>query len=138
MEFIKFISFQVIFKTRDNEDELQLDEHIIKPGFIRIRVFSRFRAAKRHQIFISFKVNDDVEIAESDEIKLINGYYCTCQTGARTLGTCAHVASILWFLGYARHHENIRYPNSSLLDTTLDEAERPQHQINPDDEVIDV
>ena len=30
-------------------------------------------------------------------------YYCTCKAGARTAVSCAHVASILWYLGYARH-----------------------------------
>ena len=38
-----------------------------------------------------------------DQNDVILGYYCTSQNGARTLGTCAHVASILWYLGYARH-----------------------------------
>lgn len=107
---------------RDNHDELQLDEHINEPGLIRIRVYSRFRNATRHQIFISYKSVDDDEVDDEDERVL--GYYCTCQSGARTLGTCAHVASILWFLGVARHQENIKYPDTSMLDSILDVADR--------------
>ncbi|KAL1488511.1 hypothetical protein ABEB36_014976 [Hypothenemus hampei] len=48
--------------------------------------------------------------------------YCTCRAGARTLGTCGHVIAVLWFLGYARHNENIKYPSTRLLQT-VDDAE---------------
>ena len=27
-----------------------------------------------------------------------------CKSGTRVVGTCAHVASIIWYLGFARHH----------------------------------
>jgi hypothetical protein len=67
---------------------------------------------------------DDVD----DEREVILGYYCTCRSGARTVGTCAHVASVLWYLGYARHQPNVRYPSSSLLNKILDAAERPPQQ----------
>lgn len=53
------------------------------------------------------------------------GYYCTCITGARTLGTCAHIASILWYLGFARHQQQVKYLRVSLLYQILDAAERP-------------
>ncbi|CAC5387950.1 unnamed protein product [Mytilus coruscus] len=32
----------------------------------------------------------------------IEGWYCTCKSGARVVGCCAHVASLLWYLGYQR------------------------------------
>lgn len=116
---------------RENDEEFQLDEHINEPGFLRIRVYSRFRNATRHQTFISYR-NIDVEgmnnVNDTDD-DLISGYYYTYQSGARTVGTCAHVTSILWFLGYARHQENIKYPDTSLLNTTLDAANR-EYQVN--------
>ena len=121
---------------RNNDDELQLDEHVTTPGFIRVRVYSRYRARTRHQLFIAYRILDDNQ--EDDEDDLIDGYYCTCQTGARTLGCCAHVACIFWFLGYARHEENIKYPDSSLLNHTLDAANREViNQINDGVEVIE-
>lgn len=111
---------------RENEDELHLDEHNIEPGFLRIRVFSRFRNATRYQLFIAYNVPDDnnSDDNDNDDENLIEGYYCQCPAGSRTLGACAHVASILWFLGYARHHQNIKYPTSYLLNHTLDAADR--------------
>lgn len=96
---------------RNNEEEYQLDEHFNEPGFIRVRIYSRFRNAKKHQIFISYS-NEREEGNNLDD--LILGYYCTCQSGARTLGTCAHVTSVLWFLGFARHQPGINYPDSSF------------------------
>lgn len=109
--------------VRENDEEFQLDEHVTEPGFLRVRVYSRFRNATKYQTFIAYNNIDDDEADNADHADAyehIIGYYCTCLSGARTLGTCAHVASILWYLGYARHQNNIRYPDESLLNTTLD------------------
>lgn len=110
--------------VRDNDEEFQLDENINEPGFLRVRLYSRFRNATRHQTFISYAAHDGDNQDYQNEEDPILGYYCTCQSGSRTLGTCAHIASVLWYLGYARHQENIRYPDGSLLNTTLDAANR--------------
>lgn len=84
--------------VRDNDDEFQLDGNINVAGFLRVRINSRFRNATRHQLFISY-VGQNADIADDEnDREPIVGYYCTCQSGARTLGTCAHVASVLWFL----------------------------------------
>ncbi|VDH95598.1 Hypothetical predicted protein [Mytilus galloprovincialis] len=44
-----------------------------------------------HTVFISYSDEGDIE-----------GWYCTCKSGARVVGCCAHVASVLWYLGYQR------------------------------------
>ncbi|XP_024884657.1 uncharacterized protein LOC112462835 [Temnothorax curvispinosus] len=123
---------------RDNDEEFQLDKHLNEAGFLRIRVYSRFRNAGRHQIFILFRVADDEGIENADDADPITGYYCTCQSGARTLGACAHVTSVIWFLGYARHQVDVRYPDPSLLNTTLDAANRDAegHVPNAEIEII--
>lgn len=36
----------------------------------------------------------------------VTAWYCVCKTGARVVGVCAHVASVLWYLGYARHKQD--------------------------------
>ena len=111
---------------RDDTEEFQLDSLLDEPGLIRVRVFSRFRNATKHQIFIAYNIleSDGVD----DDTEPILGYYCTCKSGARTLGTCSHVASVLWYLGYARYQDNVRYPSSLLLETILDAAHRPPQQ----------
>lgn len=99
-------------------------------GFLHVRVYSRFRNMTKHEIFIAF--NLDVEENEDGNVQRvpIEGYYCTCKSGARTLGTCAHVASVLWYLGYARYEENVKYPSTRLLNTVQDASNRAP-QVNP-------
>lgn len=47
-------------------------------------------------------------------------YYCTCLTGRRTVGTCAHITSIVWYLGFGRH-EPFNPPAAFLSDIVVDE-----------------
>lgn len=114
---------------RDNAQELQFDTLITEPGLLRARVYSRFSGSKSHQIFVAFvdhladAANNEDEYAH-DEEGLILAYYCTCKAGARTLGSCAHVASILWYLGYARHVNIVKYPSKKVLRRIEDSAHR--------------
>lgn len=105
-------------------------EQIPEFGLIRVRTYSRFRNATKYQSWIAYRLvreneldaemNDD----DDDDMNPIQCYYCTCKTGARMLGTCAHIASILWFMRYARHQQNIRYPSTRLLRDISDAANR--------------
>ena len=118
---------------RENEEgELfQLDTYRDNLGIIRVRIFSRFHNATKHQLWIAYIGPEDAENEEIVEAENpVLGYYFTCKSGARTLGTCAHVASVLWFLGYARYEQNVRYPSILLLNSVLDAAARPMKQ-NP-------
>ena len=64
-------------------------------GFIRMRVFSRFRNTRKYQLWVAY-LNTEKEIEESiiEEETPILGYYCTRESEARTVGTCAHVVSV--------------------------------------------
>lgn len=77
------------------ENVFQVDMHTVEPGFVRFRLYSRFRNNTIHQQWIAHVTGDDNDDEEENPIM---GYYCTCRTGARTLGMCAHIASILWYL----------------------------------------
>ena len=62
----------------------------------------------------------------------IFGWFCQCKNGARTLGCCAHVASVLWFMGFARYQNGIRYPSFKVLQEIEDCAHRDMPQVfNP-------
>ncbi|XP_058806543.1 uncharacterized protein LOC131672967 [Phymastichus coffea] len=108
-------------EREDDEQEdmtFEIDANTNEPGFIRIRLFSRYRNATRYQLWIAF--DEEHNGGEHGEQDPILGYYCTCKAGARTLGTCAHIASIIWYLSYARHHEgNVHYPSLRLLHTVM-------------------
>ncbi|XP_051176697.1 uncharacterized protein LOC127291551 [Leptopilina boulardi] len=109
---------------REENEEFQIDEHFNEIGFIRIRIYSRFRNATRYQIFITFNPEYENDDANENANEPILGYYCTCKTGARTLGCCSHVASVLWLLGYAIHQPVVKYPSTALLENISDAAHR--------------
>lgn len=123
---------------RDGDEQLQIEEHINQPGFIRLRLYSRFRRAKTHHIFIAYRTaelqEDGNDEDDEDQNELILGYYCTCQSGARTLGSCAHVAMVLFYLGYARHELNIKSPDDSLLNILLYADQNPNQNQNYSDD----
>ncbi|KYN28329.1 hypothetical protein ALC57_02254 [Trachymyrmex cornetzi] len=106
--------------SRDNSEILQVDVYQQEAGLVRLRVYSRFRNATRYQLWVQFTER----CRQHDNNEPILGYYCTCKTRARILGTCAHITSVLWFLGYARHQPNVKYPSTGLLDNIADAGGR--------------
>lgn len=76
------------------------------PLLIRAYMKSRFRSGKHHYIFIL------VDKKLSDQ-NAINSYYCTCECGARTVGCCSHVMTIIWYLGWGQYNQ-IKTPNPSI------------------------
>lgn len=105
---------------RENVDHFCYQVTQDENGLLRARIYSRFRQSTKHQLWISFTPTNEENLAGEP----ILGYYCLCKAGARTVGCCAHVASILWYLGYARHNENITYPSNQLLHRISDAADR--------------
>jgi len=74
----------------------EYNANVPEPGVIHMQIFSRFRNATRYQLWISFRLPDDNDEQDDDEGPLLS-YYCQCPAGSRTLGCCAHIASILWY-----------------------------------------
>lgn len=108
------------------ENDFIFQVQLLEPGLLRAKIFSRFTQAIRHTIFVSFLL-PPLEAGQDP----ITGTYCTCKVGARTLGLCAHLASVIWYLGYARHQEEqIKYPSNILLRSILDAAGRDIGQQN--------
>lgn len=140
LEYLKTLTvgiYQIELAPSYIQDKLQREDHEIfevemmrdvnrlpEPGFLRARIFSRFRNRIMHQLWIAYQPNANVDANP------IAGYYCTCRTGARTLGTCVHITSALWYLGYARHQDDVRYPSHTLINEICDAANRDP-QINP-------
>lgn len=58
---------------------------------LRGRIQSRHVRARKYYCYLLVRNNDIIQ------------RYCTCLTGRRTVGTCAHIVSIIWYLGHARH-----------------------------------
>lgn len=116
--------YQVNKGERYIERDLKLDPlytvyvHKEEAGIIRLKMKSRFRRAVTHNLWIEF--SDDEFRKPSNRIL---GWYCCCEQGARNLGCCVHVASVLLHLGRDMHEparEHKRRVGCFLL---LDSAE---------------
>jgi hypothetical protein len=61
--------------------------HVQVPGLIQIKLKSRHQKSVEYKLWVEYTPH----MNGSDSI---SGYYCTCPSGARTLGCCSHVASV--------------------------------------------
>lgn len=48
-------------------------------------------------------------------------YCCNCLVGRRTVGCCAHVMTMVWYLGWARYEHNISASAPFLDDVVIQE-----------------
>ncbi|XP_045510487.1 uncharacterized protein LOC123705641 [Colias croceus] len=80
---------------------------------LRIKIQSRHVRSRTYNTYI---------LIDRDQIgrNAIVEHYCTCLTGRRTVGSCAHIVSVLWFLGLGRHEPFIA-PAEHLLDVIVDD-----------------
>ncbi|CAH2084578.1 unnamed protein product [Euphydryas editha] len=75
---------------------------------LRVRIQSRH---VRSRIYYSYIVID----RQRDAREAIAHYCCSCLSGRRTIGCCAHVMCVVWYLGWARNQtEEIRLPAADL------------------------
>ena len=71
---------------------------------------SRHTSAKAYQVWIKY---------EEDRV---TGWYCLCKTGARTIGCCAHIAAVIWYLSFDRYNERNEKTNSPNYDEFVQNA----------------
>ena len=57
-----------------------------------------------------------------EQVNRIKNWYCDCKAGARVVGTCVHVSSVLWYLGVARHHPELvkKRPSTKFMEYLRD------------------
>lgn len=84
----------------------------LDPLLIRGRIKSRHSSGRTYYTYILV-----VREGSSWDDKIIS-YYCSCISGKRTVGCCAHTMTIVWYLGWARYQESIEAP-ASFLDGVL-------------------
>jgi hypothetical protein len=78
----------------------QEDDHLIY-----VRLQSRHTSSRTYLLWIEYSPTE------------VTAWYCICRAGARVVGVCSHIASILWYLGYARHKPHISYGVRKLGET---------------------
>lgn len=80
---------------------------------IRCRIQSRHVQRKIYYTYVMYNV-------EAEGRAAIKQYYCSCIHGKRTLGSCAHVMSVVYYLGWARHQQIFTHPSYRLNDILID------------------
>ncbi len=99
-----------------------------KPNILKVKIKSRHSGQTVYKTYIDYSNSDS---------KPIKRWYCTCKSGARTLGVCAHVMSVLWYMGYCLKNNNLKPKESSkwveyILDATNKISPEPEEM---DDEI---
>lgn len=62
---------------------------------ILMQLLSRHRSTKKYKAYVLIDAN-------KNGYETVLGYFCECQNGARTVGSCCHIMCMIWYLGYAR------------------------------------
>lgn len=81
--------------SENTEEKMQFIVELCKEheDLIRARFQSRHSNRKRHVATVQFN---------GEEEQPIQGWYCTCSSGAREVGMCSHVTALLWHMGVER------------------------------------
>ncbi|CAF1520693.1 unnamed protein product, partial [Didymodactylos carnosus] len=130
----------------DGDYEVQVTKH--SDTILRCKIDSRHSShwsSTQYYCWIEYKLGDDDEEESSsesddssdeddddDEYTLvtrfyeklpIKSWYCQCPTGERSCGCCAHIACVLWYLCYERHHQFTPSKYTERYRQTLDNME---------------
>lgn len=76
------------------------------PLLIKSKLQSRFKSRVEHFQYIL--VDQEKEGEDS-----IVSMYCNCESGARTVGCCSHLMTVVWYLAYAHNHP-VSFPNPGM------------------------
>ncbi|XP_045455076.1 uncharacterized protein LOC123664602 [Melitaea cinxia] len=83
---------------------------------IRGKIKSRHVSRKQYYIYLLVDINVPGRAG-------IVEYCCSCLVGRRTVGCCAHTMTLVWYLGWARHQQNITAPAGFLDDIVIRDDE---------------
>ena len=75
----------------DSDFIVEVDNSI--DDIVRCSIHSRHPNAHKYKAWIQYSLTGDP----------IRAWYCQCEADGRTVGCCAHIASVIWYLCYARH-----------------------------------
>ena len=62
-------------------------------------------------------------------------WWCDCPIGSRFVGCCSYIASVIWFLSYARWQSNNHYmPSNDYINFAVDASQLSDFHDSTDDE----
>ncbi len=91
-----------------------------RQDLLRAQIQSRHRNAVKYDLYIQYNTRN------------ITGWYCKCPNGSRVVGCCAHIASVMYYLAFARYNPQHLQPRSSKYYTSLTDAVNYSEDSNTD------
>jgi hypothetical protein len=91
----------------DDDGKLTLKYHRDDSHILKVQVQSRHVGAKQYRCYVHYTPN-------STGVTAIRRHYCECKNGARTVGCCSHVATVIYYLSHARYLAKIVRPAAIL------------------------
>ncbi len=73
-----------------------------EPYLLRAVIQSRHVTHKKYIAWVEFFPQSQAQ-ANWTAQQLVPAWMCTCYQGQRTLGCCAHITSVIWYLSFARY-----------------------------------
>ncbi|CAF1618999.1 unnamed protein product [Didymodactylos carnosus] len=113
-------SYTVEHLDLDGEYEIRVRKE--DKQLLRVNLQSKHSARKNYHILI--KYNDETG----------TGACCQCSVGSRTVGTCSHATSVIWYLGIARHEPDKYLTTRSSKYLELFEDANHYSSESPDDD----
>ena len=95
----------------DSDFIVEVDNSIA--DIVRCSIQSRHSNAHKYKAWIQYSLTSNP----------IRARYCQCKAGGRTVGRCAHIASVIWYLCYARHTDFIYSAGRRRIEQAIAEAE---------------
>ena len=63
------------------------------------------------------------------------GWWCNCITGARNIGCCSHITSVIWYLGYERQrHSSTQMRSAGYVNYATDSIQISDYYDSSDDD----
>lgn len=94
--------------------------------FLKVRIRSRHSMSVKYFVYVLVDKN-------KQGIEALSAHFCSCKVGQRVVGCCSHVATIMWFFGYARFLLDINKPAHSLCDIFYNIASSESEENDEDD-----
>lgn len=98
LKWLKLGTYQIEIAEKYVEQHLKGDNrfgvfiHREVDNIIRAKIEFRFSKSKSNNTWIKYD-------ASKTECEAIEGLYCSCKVGERSLGCCSHLTSVLRYLG---------------------------------------
>ncbi len=96
------ISYTYEHLDKNGNYEFEFFEYSDFENVLHVKIRSRHSNQLVHDLWIKY----DYELTLQNGQSPISNCYCTCKCGKRIFGMCAHITSVIWFLGVARHDKN--------------------------------